>query len=125
MGLFDEVAKGALNGIVGGQTANFISKKLSESSNPAIQHYVNKVDNAFIDNSQRLQEKHPKMAELAFKATNLCSEYANSMLGEDVMNDLSFNDDREVQPSKPIAEMNVQSEDEKPKTTDSSIWDFE
>ena len=42
-----------------------------------------------------------------------------------MMNDLSFNDDRTVQTSKPVTEMNVQSESEKPKTTDSSIWDFE
>ena len=122
MGLFDELAKGALDGVVGSQTANFISNKLAQSSNPTIQHYRNKVDDAFVQTSKNLRQNHPKFAETCDKATNTMAQFANEMTGNAFT---SQPVQQQEQVPDPIQQLRDPDPEAPAHTADKNMWDFE
>ena len=125
MGLFDEIAKGALNGVVGAQTAEFISYKLAESKDPTISHYRNRVDSAFVQTTKNLHQKHPKIAESCDRFSELARDYGNHLTGN------AFVPQQEQeQPQVGMQQVDnpiQQLRDDEPgrRTGDSSMWDFE
>ncbi|MCR5651779.1 MAG: hypothetical protein K6F86_11435 [Lachnospiraceae bacterium] len=121
MGLFDELAKGALDGVVGSQTANFISNKLAQSSNPTVQHYRNKVDEAFVQTSQKLRQNNPKFAQACDKATGVMAEFANEMTGNAFASQPSVQD----QSTDPIVQPNAADPGDDSQSVDKNMWDFE
>ncbi|MBO6137293.1 MAG: hypothetical protein J6O71_01650 [Lachnospiraceae bacterium] len=121
MGLFDEIAKGALDGVVGAKTAEFISQKLAESDNPTISHLRNKVDEKFAQTTKNLRQNHPQFAEKCDKAVGLLTGYSNHMTGN------AFASQPEQEPGQQVVSpiQQLRSDDPGSASGDKSMWDFE
>lgn len=120
MGLFNELTRRALDGVVGTETADIIANKLDRSSNPTINYYKNKVDNAFIQTSNKIQQNHPKLTQACNTAIQTFSDGDNEMNG----NTLPAQYVQQEQPDNPIQQNQNQNSSNVVNPIDRSIWEF-